>query len=79
MFRFLLTIFSLIGVYSFFNQKVLKRSDPFIINMSSTLLNNGNLPLFSKFDNDQVEGDITAILTNLEKAQSLTMFILYFH
>ena len=67
MFRFLLTIFSLIGVYCFFGQKVLKRSDPFIINMSSTLLNNGNLPLFSKFDNNGVERDITTILTNLEK------------
>ena len=67
MFRFLLTIFSLIGVYCFFGQKVLKRSDPFIINMSTTLLNNGNLPLFSKFDNNGVERDITTILTNLEK------------
>ena len=73
MFRFLLTIFSLIGVYSFNVERVLKRSDRLILNMNSnTLLNNKQLPLFSKFDNDQVEGDITTILTNLEKDFSRT-------
>ena len=34
--------------------------------MSSTLLNNENLPLFSKFDNDQVESDMTTILKKLK-------------
>ena len=34
--------------------------------MSSTLLNNETLPLFSKFDNDQVESDMTTILKKLK-------------
>ena len=76
MFRFWLVILILIIAYAFVNnqkvlkrnKKVLKRNQIINVNMNSnTLLNNNNLPQFSKFDNDQVETGISQILTDLEK------------
>jgi len=69
MFRFWLVIFILIITYAFVNnKKVLKRNQIINVNMNSnTLLNNNNLPQFSKFDNNQVETGISQILTDLEK------------
>ena len=68
MFRYLLLAFSLFVVKSFNVERVLKRNDRLILNMNShILLNNKNLPLFRKFNNDEIETDLTNILSNLKK------------
>ena len=69
MFRFWLAIVILILVHAFINNKSnIKRNDINKLNMNSnTLLKNDHLPEFSRFDNSQVEADVTLILSNLEK------------
>jgi len=69
MFRFWLAILILIIVHAFLNNKSnLKRNEINKLSMNSNaLLKNDHLPEFSRFDNKQVEADITLILSNLEK------------
>ena len=66
MLKSIILTLSFFSVSSFNSQKVLKRNNCNILNMN-TLLNNDQLPMFSKFDNKEIEPGIKLILDNLQE------------